>query len=893
MSSGTSLCAFRPSETLLEARLRLSSLIQSAHQSRGKQHSEARGRERRTEAAQYNYSILPYHTTYAAAPHCPFSMLFRRSIRGCHARPNRTPALRLGLSAPVIPIQPSATTATASSIAIPASATSLLPSSSTSSLLRHVDFPRFFHSSRFRHVASSWLDEDRFPFQPPPRLTPDRDLTTSGSTNSSGRSGVEAYFGCDVFDRRTMKKFLSSVEFDKFSSAVREGKGIDFATADAIAQALMRWATERGASHFTHWFQPITGTCAEKHDTFLDVLRDGETPLTRFTGKQLIMGEPDGSSFPSGGLRATHVARGYTAWDPHSPPFLLQQGHSVTLYIPSCFFSWDHGYALDEKIPLLRSEVALARESMRLFQVLGETKHTRVHMDAGLEQEFFLIDRKFYMQRPDLMLTGRTLFGAAPPKGQELEDQYFGPVSSRYLECLHDFEVSCWRAGIPIQTRHREVAPGQYEIAPKFAPAHVGTDRNLLLMEILKRTARKHGLAALLHEKPFARLNGSGKHNNWSLGTNETPSLLDPGLVPEKNVRFMLFLAATLAAVDKHADLMRVAISGVGNDHRLGANEAPPAIVSAYLGDDIEKSLERFIGGSNDVSEFNTNIDLGIGALPDLRRVQTDRNRTSTFAFTGNKFEFRAVGASQNPARSNTVLNTIVAESVKDFADEIEKLRKSGMSAHDAMVSVARDALKRHKRIIFNGNGYSQEWADEARRRGLPNLRSTPDALDTLYSEKNIALFEGMKVLTRQELKARSNILFEDYTKRILIEGRVVADVALTKVVPAAIDYQLRLGGALQLSEGVVGADGAAPQRKLLTELTNRLSDLMRATEGVKRVCDAAHDQGSVEASAHYLQTHLIPLMNDARQASDALESIIPADQWPLPTYHHMLFHQD
>jgi glutamine synthetase len=630
---------------------------------------------------------------------------------------------------------------------------------------------------------------------------------------------------------------------------------------------------------------------------FIFSQRDGETPLVRFTGKQLIMGEPDGSSFPSGGLRSTHVARGYTAWDPNSPPFVMQSNNGACLYIPCCFFSWDQAYALDEKIPLLRSEVALGRESMKLFQVLDEPQHTRVHVDAGLEQEFFLIDRKFYLDRPDLMLTGRTVVGASPPKGQELEDQYFGPVTSRYLDCIHEFELNCWKLGIPIQTRHREVAPGQYEIAPKFAPANIGTDRNLLLMEVLRRTARKHGLAALLHEKPFAGVNGSGKHNNWSLGTNDIGSLLDPGLQPEKNIRFLMFLAATLRAVDLHSDLMRVAISGVGNDHRLGANEAPPAIVSAYLGDDLEQSLARFLENSDKISQFNTRIELGVGALPDLHRVQTDRNRTSTFAFTGNKFEFRAVGSSHNPARSNTVLNTIVAESVRYFANEIDKLKQTGVSISDAQIRVTRDVLKKHSRIIFNGNGYSAEWAEEAARRGLPNLRTTPDALDTLYSDKNINLFEGMKVFTRQELQSRSHILFEDYIKRISIEGKVLAQMMLTNIVPVAFRYQKKLSHSITAVESVMGKENSKEstkiQRELLEKVNKNLNTLLEGANKISTVLHSAHEQSNPSASAHYLEKNLKPLMLNIREASDALETVIEAKEWPLPTYHQMLFHQD
>lgn len=695
-----------------------------------------------------------------------------------------------------------------------------------------------------------------------------------------------------------MKKYLSPTEYTHFLQALAHHQPIPFPTADAIAQGLLRWATERGATHYTHWFQPITGTCAEKHDTFLDTLRDGETPLLRFTGKQLIMGEPDGSSFPSGGLRATHVARGYTAWDPHSPPFILQHGNGATLYIPSCFFSWDNNQALDEKIPLLRSEVALSRQTMRLFGILGDSfsKHHNIHMDAGLEQEFFLIERNYYLKRPDLMTTGRTVLGAAPPKGQELEDQYFGPLSTRFLDCIHDFEMQCWKLGIPIQTRHREVAPGQYEVAPKFAPANVGTDRNLIMMELLKRTARKHGLAALLHEKPFAGVNGSGKHNNWSLGSNESPSLLNPGPHPEKNHTFMLFLAATIRAIDIHSDLMRVAISGVGNDHRLGANEAPPAIVSCYLGDDIEKSVLRFTGDYKEESSFVTKVDLSIPTLPDLHRVPTDRNRTSTFAFTGNKFEFRAVGSSHNPARSNTVLNTIVADSIRFIADEIEaRLKKNpGTTAHDLMLAVVKETIKKHRRIIFNGNGYSAEWAEEAARRGLLNLKSTPAALDLLYSKKNIDLFSSLSVLSFDELQARSNILFEDYVKRINIEGRVMVNMVKNQILPIGFKYQKKMSDSIQsVEESTQLKTLTSAQKKHLTVVAQTIDSLIDAMNHLEAVLGQLHHHDSPQASAHYAEKDLIAAMKATRTASDKLETLLPADEWPFPTYHQMLFHQD
>jgi len=462
---------------------------------------------------------------------------------------------------------------------------------------------------------------------------------------------ADSYFGQNVFDRKTMKSMIPAEQWETYTKCLFENTSIPYETADAVAAALLKWAQQRGVTHFTHWFQPIiNGHAAEKHDTFLETLRDGETPISRFTGKQLLMAEPDGSSFPSGGLRATYIARGYTCWDPTSPPFVISHSNGSTLYIPSLFFSWDGAKALDEKVPLLRSEQALRRETLRLFDTLGETQHQSVHTDSGLEQEFFLITREHYLQRPDLQATGRTLFGAVPAKNQQLEDQYFGHLSDRFLSCIHEFEQEMWKLGIPIQTRHREVAPGQYEVAPKFAPSNVASDRNLILMAVLPKIAVRHGLAALLHEKPFKGVNGSGKHNNWSMGSNAAPTLFQPGDNPQTNTTFMFFVAATVRAIDTHGDLMRVAISGAGNDHRLGANEAPPAIVSAYLGDDISAAVEKFINKDPSPSTVNTNIDLGVPALPAITRATTDRNRTSTFAFTGNKFEFRAVGSSHNPS---------------------------------------------------------------------------------------------------------------------------------------------------------------------------------------------------------------------------------------------------
>lgn len=698
-----------------------------------------------------------------------------------------------------------------------------------------------------------------------------------------------------------MQRECSPRDYARYVESVEKDEPIDPATADGIAAALLRWAQRQGATHFTHWFQPILEGTAQKHDTFLDTQRDGETPLFRLAGKHLLLGEPDGSSFPSGGMRETHHARGYTTWDPHSPPFLLeheglttQRGGDLTLYIPTVFYSWKNAAALDEKIPLLRSEAALRREALALLRVMGEHQHKTITTDSGLEQEFFIIKREYYNNRIDLITAGRTVLGAPPPKGQELEDQYFGAMSDNFLTFIKDVEDASWQLGIPIQTRHREVAPGQYEIAPKFAPGTIATDRNLIMMELLRRISRRHHLAVLLSEKPFKGVNGSGKHNNWSIGSDTVPSFLTPGDDPCNNIMFMVFLAATIRAIDLHGDLMRIAVSGAGNDHRLGANEAPPAIVSVYLGDDIEAVVKNYIAGKKQNAEVNLSINLGIPTLPALQRSPTDRNRTSTFAFTGNKFEFRAVGASQNPSRSNQILNTIVADSLRFMALELAALLAKNIPKQEALETLVRDVLTRHQRIIFNGNGYSQQWQEEAARRGLPNLRTTPDALKLLLEAKNVAIFEEMGVMSRKELEARETILYEEYAKKIAIEANCTAYMVSQQILPSSMKHQTNVANSILAAKNAGVADDKLNNQKIeLNKLSSLINDLAAAVSELKESMaryKSEHEKGP-ETVARFALDVLIPAMARARAPADALELIVP--DWPFPTYHDMMFHQD
>jgi glutamine synthetase len=702
------------------------------------------------------------------------------------------------------------------------------------------------------------------------------------------RTNVPQLFGANVFGVEQMRTRLPEAAYKALRSCMEHGQELDHALADLVATAMKEWAVERGATHFTHWFQPMTGSTAEKHDSFAAF--DGAKVIMEFSGKALIKGEPDASSFPSGGLRATFEARGYTAWDPTSPAFLRETTNGSTLCIPTAFCSWT-GEALDEKTPLLRSSEALNREAVRLLRLLGDDKVQFVYPTLGCEQEYFLIDRDLYLLRPDLVATGRTLFGARPPKGQELEDHYFGAIAPRVLAFMQDVEIELWKLGVPVKTRHNEVAPSQYELAPIFERTTIAVDHNMLCMEVLKQVATKHGFHCLLHEKPYAGINGSGKHNNWSMATDSGDNLLDPGRSPEQNMRFMVMLAAVMRAVDLHADLLRTTIAHAGNDHRLGANEAPPAILSIYLGEQLTEVVEAMIAGTGRGSERKREtMRLGVSVLPPLPRDATDRNRTSPFAFTGNKFEFRAVGSSQACAKPNAVLNAIVADSLAHISTEIERLRaQRGLEA--AVNDVVVELFKKHQRIVFNGNGYSAEWHAEAERRGLPNFRNAVDAIGNFGSRKNVELFERFAVLSSKEVESRMNIMFEGYCKAIAIEAQSTLSIARTMILPAAQRSQL----AVAQSVAAVKAAGIEPkaQDRRLRDFTGRIEALVLAIDELTTQFEHAEQHNGAPADhARTYRDKVVPAMQKVRAAADGLETMVDDAEWPLPKYREILFLQ-
>jgi glutamine synthetase len=701
------------------------------------------------------------------------------------------------------------------------------------------------------------------------------------------QESLQDSFGRNVFGDREMRDRLPENAYRALRSIVETGSGLDLQLADVVANAMKEWAVERGATHFTHWFQPMTGLTAEKHDAFLTF--SGDRLLLEFSGKMLIKGEPDASSFPSGGLRSTFEARGYTAWDPTSPAFIREAENGATLCVPTAFCSWT-GEALDKKTPLLRSTEALSKEAVRLLRVLGDERSRAVFPTVGSEQEYFLVDRSFYLLRPDLVATGRTVIGARPPKGQELEDHYFGAISPRVLAFMHEVERELWKLGVPVKTRHNEVAPSQFELAPIFERVTLATDHNMLTMEILRQVARRHGFACLLHEKPFAGINGSGKHNNWSLATDGGENLLDPGTTPAANMRFIVFLTAIIRAVDAHADLLRTSIAHAGNDHRLGANEAPPAIISIYLGEQLSEIVENLVAGTTPSGDRRrSTMTLGVTTLPPLPRDATDRNRTSPFAFTGNKFEFRAVGAGQSIATPNIVLNTIAADSIKFMADEISRAKGPG-GLEGAVQGVVQAVLRKHGRIVFNGNNYAPEWHQEAERRGLLNLRNTVDAIPYLASDKNVALFETFNVLSRREVESRTHIMYEGYGKAIAIEAQTALGLAQTAVLPAALRFQERLAANLAALRGFnVGPERA--QEKLLKTLTDRVNGLIGAIETLQTAYDRAeaHHDGLKE-HALISRDQVIPAMQKVREWCDLIEQVVDDALWPLPKYREMLF---
>jgi glutamine synthetase len=692
-------------------------------------------------------------------------------------------------------------------------------------------------------------------------------------------------FGCNVFNESTQRERLPKQVFKALQRTIKEGAPLDLAIADAVANAMKDWAIEKGATHFTHIFQPMTGLTAEKHDSFLVPTSDGKA-IAEFGGKELVKGEPDASSFPSGGIRATFEARGYTAWDPTSPAYIFENPNGSTLVIPTAFISWTHE-ALDKKTPLLKSMEALSKQAIRILNLFGKDDVKKVFTTVGPEQEYFLIDKNFYYARADLLNSGRTLFGAAPPKGQELEDQYFGSIPERVLACMADCEAQLFKLGVPVKTRHNEVAPSQYEIAPIFEDSNLATDHQMLAMEIMKRTAPRYGLACLLHEKPFAGINGSGKHNNWSMATDKGENLLEPGHTPHENAQFLVFCVAVIRAVAKYAKLLRVAVASAANDHRLGANEAPPAIISIFLGSQLQDVMEQIEQGTAKTTKTGGTMNIGVSVLPQLPRDPGDRNRTSPFAFTGNKFEFRAVGGSQSIAGPNTVLNTIVAESLDFIATQLESATKSGGNLNKAIQDLLPGIIKESKKVLFMGDNYSPDWHAEAEKRGLPNLKNTLEALPIITERESVALFTKYSVYTEGELKSRYVILCENYIKTVNVEGRLTSFIGKTQILPAAIRYQGEVATAVNAAKAA-GADNAA-QLELLKSLTAAISDFQKALGHLDHEL-AHHAEGDVLAHAKHYRDSVLPAMSDVRKFGDKLELMVADDLWPLPTYREMLF---
>lgn len=692
-------------------------------------------------------------------------------------------------------------------------------------------------------------------------------------------------FGMDVFNETVMKERLPEEAFMAWKRAMEDGETLARDVADIIAGAMKDWAIERGATHYTHWFQPMTGITAEKHDSFITPAPCGKV-LMEFSGKELIKGEPDASSFPSGGLRATFEARGYTAWDYTSPAFLREDAAGVTLCIPTAFCSYT-GEALDMKTPLLRSMEAISKQATRVLHLFGQTEVKKVEVSVGAEQEYFLVDHRSYMKREDLLFTGTTLFGAKPPKGQEMDDHYFGSLKERVAAFMKELNRELWKLGIYAKTQHNEVAPAQHELAPVYSSVNIATDHNQLTMECMKKVAKRHGLECLLHEKPFAGVNGSGKHNNWSLVTDTGKNLLNPGKTPNENIQFLLFLAAVLEAVDTHADLVRLSASTPGNDRRLGGNEAPPAIISVFLGEQLDDVVTQLIetGEAAHLKKAGR-LYTGVSTLPSIGRDATDRNRTSPFAFTGNKFEFRSVGSSMSIADANTVLNTIVADTLMKFADRLEKEENFEQGVHNLI----KESLAEHERIIFNGNGYAKEWVEEAARRGLPNLRSMVDAIPAYTTEKAIEVFTRQNVLSATELKSRAEIDYEIYAKEINIEARTMISMSATKFIPSVIKYVTSLAKSINEVKAVGGRINTTVQEQLLAKTSNLLAEAQNALNELQRVDEAAVEKKSGRETAVFFHEVVVPAMDALRRPIDELETIVDRELWPVPTYAEMLY---
>jgi glutamine synthetase len=687
-------------------------------------------------------------------------------------------------------------------------------------------------------------------------------------------SPVEAIYGENVFSLRVMKDRLSKKAYDSLSRTINEGGALDPAIASEVAKAMMDWAVSKGATHFCHWFQPLTGTTAEKHDSFISPDGRGGVVM-EFGAKELIQGEPDASSLPSGGLRATFEARGYTAWDPTSPAFIKEGKNSTTLCIPTIFCGYN-GEALDKKTPLLRSNAALAKQMDRAGKLFGVKAITKAYATLGPEQEYFLIDKSFYKRRLDLIQTGRTLFGCKPPRHQQMEDHYFGAIRPRIMAFMEDLDNTLWKLAMPSKTRHNEVAPAQFEIAPIYERLNLAVDHNLMCMEIMRQVADKHGLVCLLHEKPFDGINGSGKHNNWSLVGPDDKNWLYPGSSPHENAKFLFTLCAVIKAVDIHADLLRASVASPGNDHRLGANEAPPAIISIFLGDQLTDIVEQLEKGQPKSAKAGGTIQIGVDAIPALPRDATDRNRTSPFAFTGNKFEFRALGSNMSPAAANVVLNTIVAEAIDEMVTHMEKNLKTNKDFNKTLQALLQSIIKKHKRVIFNGDNYTEEWHKEAESRGLPNMKTTPEAIKAYKSEKAINLFEKYCVLSKRELLSRYEIYMHNYKSVLTYETECAKTIAETQILPAALQYQAALASTV---EAVADAKGKA---KTAEDVLSNVSELIdELSLGIKAI-----DKALAAHSTEQMKNAMV----DARKAADALERVVPANLWPLPTYAEMLF---
>ncbi len=699
-----------------------------------------------------------------------------------------------------------------------------------------------------------------------------KDLFNETKGSDKGESMLE-YYGKNVFNLKVMKNYLSEKAYKSLSTTIKEAGRLDPAIADEVADAMKTWAVSKGATHFTHWFQPLTGTTAEKHDAFISPDSEGGVVL-QFSGKELTQGEPDASSFPSGGLRATFEARGYTAWDPTSPAFIKEGPEGATLCIPTVFCGY-HGEALDKKTPLLRSMAALSKQVCRLGTLFGiDVKGKRAYATLGPEQEYFLIDKSYFDARLDLIETGRTLFGLKPAKHQQQEDHYFGAIKPRVMAFMEDLDRTLWTLGIPSKTRHNEVAPAQYEIAPVFEELNLAVDHNMIAMEVMRQIADKHGLVCLLHEKPFAGVNGSGKHNNWSIVGPDGKNWLYPGKTPHENAKFLTVLCAVIKAVDSYADLLRVSVATAGNDHRLGANEAPPAIVSIFLGEQLCDIIEQIEKGEAKSSKDGGTIHIGVDSLPILPRDATDRNRTSPFAFTGAKFEFRAVGSNMSPAGPNVILNTIVAEALDEICTELESSAKSKKDFNSSLQKILQGIIKKHKRVLFNGDNYTPEWHAEAKKRGLPNMKTTPESLEVLKQEKNIRVFKKYGVLSPKEVDSRYEIYKHAYQTTLQIEGSCASTIARTQIIPAAVSFQRQLAETIK----IVGAAGkTANSKKLLKDVSGLIEDVLSSAEVLEASLEK-HDIAKINSG-----------MMKLRSAVDGLEALVPADLWPLPSYAEML----